>query len=309
MRRRKKRKWKKEPVYQELSAAGEEIPEQFLPAELLEMMGIYKGSRQPEELLAEQKELHAVILHENIVGFEELIHKTEIKEVYRLVNQTLFLSIPVIDKKNGIIDSFRDAGAVALFTGQVQDGLDAAISICEEITKFDDWERYQNFAVGLSYGTVMAGIVGYGKRLSVLTLSTYMRLGEFLQKAAPGYYARILAAGSYAEKIGGFEKHYNHRLLGLFYIRETNSTEKVFDIFDGDRTSIRNSKRKTKMLFEKGVGLFIAREFAQARGYFIEVLKADRNDKAAREYVFLCDKYSSMPPEQAALADVCLACL
>lgn len=305
----KKQKGKKEPAYQELSGTGEDILEQFLPVELLGMMGIPNGSRQSAELLAEQKELQAVILHENIVGFEELIHNMEIKEVYRLINQTLSLSIPTIHGNNGMIDSFRDAGVVALFTGQIQDGLNAAISICEEIIKFQDWERYQNFAVGLSHGTVMAGVVGYGRKLSVLTLSTYMGLGEFLQKTAPKYYARILAAGSYVEKIRGFEKNYNHRLLGMFYIRDTDSLEKIFDIFDGDRTTIRNKKRKTKMLFEKGVSLFIAREFAQARSYFIEVLKADRNDRAAREYVFLCDKYSNMPPEQVAMADVCIECL
>lgn len=309
MRIRKKPKWKKQTECQELSATGEEIYEKFLPSELLGMMGIQDDSRQSADLLEEQKELQAVILNENIVGFEELIHSTEIKEVFRLINQTLAFSIPIIHDNHGMIDIFQDAGVVALFTGDVEDGLNAAISICEEMIKLENWEKYQNFAVGLSCGTVMAGVVGYGRKLSVLTLSTYMGLGQFLQKMAPRYYARILAAGSYVEKVKDFEKNYNQRLLGLIYIRDTDSMEKVFDIFDGDRTGIRNKKRKTKMIFEKGVSLFIAKEFAQARSYFIEVLKADRNDRAAREYVYLCDKYSNMTFEQKRAAEIFLACL
>ena len=85
--------------------------------------------------------------------------------------------------------------------------------------------------------------------------------------------------------------------------------ERIFDIFDGDTTDIRNRKRKTRMLFEKGVRLFMAREFAEARSYFIEVLKADRDDKAAREYVFLCDKYYSLPPDRVEEATIYIECL
>lgn len=304
MRKRKRQKQMEEVTHQETPAAKENLFLQFLPVELLTMMGIEEGLQKPIEALTEQKELQAVILNVNIVGFKELIYNTEIKEVYRLINRTLSYSIPVIYGNNGMVDSFKDAGAVALFTGKMEEALDAAILICENIIKSGEWEDYQNFAVGLSYGTVMAGIVGYGRKLSVLTLSTYTGMGEFLQKTAPKYYARILAAECYVKEIAGFEKNYNYRLLGLFYIRDIGRAEKVFDIFDGDRTDIRNKKRKTKMLFEKGVSLFMEREFAQARGYFIEVLKADCSDKAAREYVYYCDRYSSMPEEKASAADV-----
>ena len=309
MRKRKRQKLEEEMAYQEMSAVRENFFEQFLPIELLTMMGIEGGFKKSIEPLTEQKELQAVILNANIVGFKELIHNTEIKEVYRLINQTLSYSIPAIYGNNGMIDSFKDAGVVALFTGQVEDGLDAAILICEKIIQSGERETCQNFTVGLCYGTVMAGVVGYGRKLSVLTLSTYTGMGKFLQKVALKYYARILAAECYVKKIEDFEKNYNYRLLGVFYIRDIDRVEKVFDIFDGDRTDVRNRKRKTKMLFEKGVSLFMEREFAQARGYFIEVLKADRNDKAAREYVFLCDKYGSMPEEKMSEADVFIECL
>jgi hypothetical protein len=43
-------------------------------------------------------------------------------------------------------------------------------------------------------------------------------------------------------------------------------------------------------MFEKGVELFAERKYDQARLHFVEVLKADRQDLAAKEYVYLCDK-------------------
>ncbi len=297
---RKQELLEKTGLWQETAAALESTFQRFLPAELLEMMGIQDSLAQPSDILEGQKELQAVILNGNIAGFQELIHDMETREVYRLVNQSLAFSIPVVFEKNGMISRFQDAGIEALFTNRMEEGLDAAISICEEMIKLGEWEKYKNFTIGLCYGRVSLGVVGYGTKLSVLTLSTYTGLGSFLQKSAPKYYARILAAGSYLEKVEGFEKNYNHRFLGLFYIRDIDSAEKIFDVFDGDEAGVRNRKRKTRMLFERGAGLFIDRQFAEARGYFIEVLKADRDDRAAREYVFLCDRYGGMSTEQAA---------
>ena len=310
---KRRKKWQREQeiliesgFHQEAAAALDNAIYRFLPAELLEMMGIQDTSVQMADILTGQKELQAVVLNGNIAGFQELIHNMETKEVYRLVNQSLALSLPILFEKNGMVDRFQNAGAEALFTGGMEDGLEAAITICEEVVKLGDWKNYQSFAVGLCYGRVSVGVVGYGKKLSVLTLSTYTGLAEFLQKKAPEYYARILAAGSYLEKVEGFKKKYNYRFLGFFYIRDTGNMEKVFDVFDGDEAGVRNRKRKTRMLFEKGVRLFIERQFTESRGYFIEVLKADRNDKAAREYVFLCDKYGNMPSAKMAEIQICI---
>ena len=189
----------------------------------------------------------------------------------------------------------------------MEDGLDAAIGICQEIMDPGEREHNQNFAISLCYGFVMAGVVGHGKRLSVLTLSSCTGLGELLCELAPRYYARILAAGSYVSQIRDFHKRYNCRLLGNFYIRDRQCVEKVYDIYDGDEAAVRNKKRKTKLLFEKGVSLFLDRRFGEARSFFIEVLKADRADRAAREYIFLCDRYGARASREITPAEICLA--
>ncbi len=308
MRIRQRRKQKPEEGQAGLSANTAapypQIYEQFLPVELLAMMGMDDAASEAAGNAPGQKELTAVILNGNIVGFQELIDDMQMPEVYRFINQTLAFSIPAVYENNGFVESFRDAGVSALFTGDMEDGLQAAIMICEEVVKGADGNRYRNYAIGLCRGSVMAGVVGNGRKRCVLTLSAHMELSAFLQRTAPKYYTRILATAGYTEGVNGFDKKYNHRLLGYFYIRDMGCAEKVFDIFDGDETAVRNRKRKTKMLFEKGVGLFVRREFAQARGYFIEVLKADREDRAAREYVFLCDRYRGLPAREAAGADI-----
>lgn len=277
---------------------SEDVFSRFLPEELLGMIGIDDVSVPPADILAGQEEVQAVILHGNIAEFQELIHVMGTKEVYALINRVLSHTVPAVYGNGGMVDSYQDAGIRALFTGQMESGLNAAVLICERMLQVEDDRGGRDFSVGLCFGKVSIGVVGYGRKLSVLTLSTYTGFGEFLQRMGPKYYAKILAAGSYVDHIRGFEKNYNYRLLGIFFVRDTGSEEKIYDIFDGDEAGTRNRKRKTKMLFEKGVALFLGREFEEARIYFIEVLKADHSDRAAREYVYLCDTYGGMEGDE-----------
>lgn len=278
-----------ETAYQE-KAEERDLERRFLPMELLEMLGTQGTSLTYQDILMRQKEIWTVIFHADMTGFSEFVRDMQISEVYLFINETLSYSIPRINDNGGIIDTIHGAGVVALFADSMGGGLDAAIAVCEVV-------KDRRYSIGLCYGPVIVGVVGSGSRLAVQTLSAYTGLGCFLQQLGPKYYARILAVGSYTSRVEGFERKYNYRLLGYIYIKNAKSAEKIYDIFDGDEAAVRNRKRRTKMLFEKGVTFFTKREFAEARTYFIEVLKADRDDRAAREYVFLCDKYSDMAEE------------
>ena len=72
----------------------------------------------------------------------------------------------------------------------------------------------------------------------------------------------------------------------------------LFRSYDGDSEEEFYYKDLTKELFEKGVGLFVARKFYEARLVFVEVLKQHRKDKAAKEYLYRCDRYYKMADEE-----------
>lgn len=50
-------------------------------------------------------------------------------------------------------------------------------------------------------------------------------------------------------------------------------------------------KKQIKEVFEKGIEYYLSKDFYNARRCFIEVLKEYQNDKAAKEYLILCDEY------------------
>ena len=276
-----------------LMGTDEGVWDKFLPRKLLDILGIGQKEVLPEKFLEEQVELRAGIMNIDLAGFQANIHRIDVKEVYRLINQVLACCIPFINKSEGSITNFQNAGVTALFTEDAEKGLNTAVSICEEMRKLPEKDKkYGQLAIGICYGNVMIGMVGHDERLSVLTLSSYTGLGRFLQKKAPKYNARILVSGSYLEQIPDFQKKYNCRFLGYIRMKNNNTVEKIYDVFDGDDTSVRNQKRKTKRVFEEGIKLFLEESYREARLRFIEVLKTDRHDRAAMEYVLLCDQYA-----------------
>jgi TolA-binding protein len=50
-------------------------------------------------------------------------------------------------------------------------------------------------------------------------------------------------------------------------------------------------KEKTKALFEQAVMLYQVGRFYDAREAFVQVIKVNRQDKAAKLYFYLCDEY------------------
>jgi len=246
------------------------------------------------KMLNSQKSIPAAVLYANLTDFSDVVLSLEAKDIFRYINTILSKLLPIIEQNGGEADSFSDAGVTALFSHDYRSALVSAISMCQEINVISDPDfDFSQFAVGVCHGSVMIGVVGDGKSYSTLTISEYTGLAKYLQSITSKYYSKILITASYAELIDDFSKRFSSRLIGYAYLTKLKKLEKLYDVYDGDTLEVRNKKRKTKLMFEKGVGLFAEQKYDDARLHFVEVLKADRQDLAAKEYVYLCDKCSS----------------
>ncbi len=272
------------------------ILKHMVPNELFEVLQVKDIS---EISFEKQEYVKAVKMYVNSNEFSGIVHSMEAKEIFVFINQFLNRIIPKIYEGGGIIEEFQETGVSVLFLKEYEKAVVVAISICEILNELGQKQpKYHNFSIGLCYENAIVGVVGHQKRLSLLTLlAEASGFSGWLQSMAEKYYAKILATDSYVELIEGFQRKFNVRFLGYVFIKDTNSMKKIYDIFDGDEKSVRNRKRQTKMAFEKGVNLFTEQQYQEARQYFIEVLKTDRFDKAAREYVYRCELYQKETTE------------
>lgn len=263
----------------------------FVPARVF---GLLEKSSVVDVQLEDQTSVEATVLNCTVGAFDSIARSLRSKEMFRLINQVLAKLVPVIDRTGGLVDRFDRAGLLAIYTDRPEKALDAAVRLCQRLREAELAETKGaplDFHVTLSAGPAMIGIVGADQRLEAMTISEHTSFTGFLRPLAASYGAAVLMTGSAAALIPDFAARYHARTVGFVQMRTLNRLERLFDVYDGDGETVRRLKDETKKTFEKGVALFCSHEYYDARLAFIEVLKRNREDKAAKNYLYLCDTY------------------
>lgn len=253
--------------------------------------------RVTDMVINDQVERELSILSFDIEEFDSLTRPMTTEDMFRFVNNIHRHAIPIVEEHGGVIESFAKSGFLALYSESVTSTLDTAVSLCQEMNKMNrfGWfgvDRKIVFGIGITYGSVLLGIVGHESRMAAMSISQQTENAEFLRKMAARYGARILITGTSANHIPGFEEQYHHRFLGLMKNEYSGSVEKIFDVYDGDGEEDMRAKDKTREIFERGVTLFYAMNYQEARNEFVEVLRNNRRDIAAKEYLYLCNEHT-----------------
>ena len=264
----------------------------FVPSKLF---GILHRSSVVDVKLGDQVNTEIAIVSMQIDNFDGLSRKLSAVQLFAFINQVLSQCIPPVMGNGGVIEHFEKAGMQAFYTESVSEALTASVTVRQKIAAASQsgyWEGTDvvNMTIGITYGPVMVGVVGQEQRMENITISEQTVVAEYLQKIGSKYLAGILVTGSAAKEAAGFEENYHSRFLGFLRVEALDKTERLYDVFDGDPEEIRSQKMATKRIFEKGVRLYAAGFYSEARRAFIEVLKQFRKDRAAREYLYLCSQ-------------------
>ena len=263
----------------------------FVPVEIFEIL---QKTDISQIRLGDYRETCLNMLSMGIDEFDKITERLESKKLFAFINRVYQETVPFIQKKDGVVGEYYKGGLLAFYQKSCQDVLDSAIVICQHFHRggFQNEENLEpRLGFGISHGPVMLGIVGDRDRLSASMLSEAITAAEHLKLVAWKYRSHILVTGTAAKEIPEFESRYKSRLIGLFRLKTSGRTEEIYDVYDGDRAEEREQKDLTREKFEEGVRKFLAGSFYEARLCFIEVLKLYRGDYAAREYLYLCNRY------------------
>lgn len=279
---------KKMDAFKDQIGQNASIFERFFPKDLPALLGIRKAE---EITMSLQRSFIASVMSIQVLDYDHAIHTMASDKLFMAINKMFSRLIPVVVQSGGIIDRFDKAGMTGLYAVDNEQALTAAVSLCEQVDDLHESQDYGEFAVGLDHGEVIIGVVGHEQRISQITMSDSVNVSEFLQKKAGKYGARILVTEAFADSVPGFVQNYNSRMLGYFYDSTQDRAVKVYDVYDGDTAERKLSKRRTRMIFEQGTEFYIQGNYEEARLHFVEVLKADRHDLAAKEYLYMCDTF------------------
>ncbi len=219
---------------------------------------------------------------------------------FELINQLLGIMGQVIRSNDGFVSQSFGANLIAVFPRNASDALKSAVEIEKEILKLNIVRSEQGkgtieIGIGIHKGSIMMGIVGESERMEASVVSYVVNQANELENLARKLGASILVSKNVIRDMDD-SQHYKNRFVGKFNVGEVLE---VYDVFDGEEAYIKSVKEDTKELFHEGVSLYLTCKFNNARRNFVEVIKQNRDDIAAKLYFFECDKlYEKYPSNE-----------
>lgn len=263
------------------------VPQQFFK---------YLGKKGITDIhLGDQVQQNMAVMVANIRSFHQLSKQLTPKQNFDFMNSFLKRFSPFVRKEEGLVSKYLGAGFMALFPARSEDALRAAVAIRRELVSYNESLQSSGYApvdmgMAIHKGPLMLGIVGEEQRMEGNVISDDVNTTATLERMSDTMGASILVTRTFFEQLRSPER-FRHRQLGRVRIEGKDEPLELIDVYEGDSDAVRALKDRTKGMFERGIALCQEGRFFDARETFIEVIKVNRFDKAAKLYFYLCDEY------------------
>lgn len=268
--------------YMEKVMAIQKKYEPFVPGDLITLM----GKADIREVKAGDKvSCDAALLLVELDSFEELKAEQHAGLLFESINQALGVMIPCVREFGGQIVQFERGGLLALFPGEAQAAADTLLSIVNRL-RFHEELRCHG---ALDYRKVTLEIMGSRERMDFTICTEDWQDLFSLVKMARYYELGIIATKPMVSRLDCREDHTGVRFLGEVWKTNEGTSLQIFELLEKGEEGSYVLKRQTRELFEKGVDRFLQGLFDESRECFVEILKINHRDTAARRYFDLCD--------------------
>jgi two-component system sensor histidine kinase ChiS len=261
----------------------------FVPKQFLDFLG--KDSILDVKL-GDQVQKEMSVLFTDIRDFTSLSEELTPKENFDFLNEYLSCMEPVISRNHGFIDKYIGDSIMALFVGNVENAIDAAIEMRSALSDYNLQRKLENKSpvnsgIGIHTGNLMLGVVGGHGRMDGTVVSDAVNLASRVEGLTKMYGTSIIISQDTLIKLQD-PTRYNYRFLDVVKVKGKKEAVYIFEVLDGEPEDIKRVKIETKIDFGKAIQLYKNKEFDAAMHLFKKVLKANPNDRAASLYVIRC---------------------
>lgn len=263
--------------------------ERFVPRQFLQLLN--KESIVDVQLGdAIQQEMS--ILFADIRNFTTLSEQMSIEDNFKFINAYLSRMEPAIIQNQGFIDKYIGDAIMALFSGDADNAVKAAIDMLKTLAKYNQKRKMSELTpiqigVGINTGSLMLGTVGSPNRMDGSVISDAVNLASRLEGLTKYYGASLLISHHTFLRLEHPLK-YEFRILDRVQVKGKSEMVSVFEIFDADSPEIKQAKQITKSRFEEAIFLYTRQSFSQAKQLFQECLDVNPQDKVFQIYLERC---------------------
>ena len=262
----------------------------FVPKDFLSILG--KESILDVEL-GDQAQSNMAILFADVRSFTSLSERMSPGENFAFLNSYLDRVGPVIRGNGGFIDKYVGDGIMALFPNRPGEAIDAAIDLQNTLQVYNHDREKSGYSaidvgVGIHYGNLMLGTIGYEARMEGTVISDAVNLASRIEGLTRIFDAAIIVSKDCIEDSNSSPPH---RPLGTVQVKgKTRPVDIVEIILPGTRRATRmdNSER-----FARALRAFRQADFSTAEQIWSDILEIDSDDAAASFYLGRCRDQAS----------------
>lgn len=263
------------------------VTQRFVPNELLQLLGHdhIRGLK-----LGDQVERHMSVMFCDIRSFTSISEQMDPASNFSFINDLLSVIGPVIRSHRGFVDKYLGDAVMAVFPGEADDAVRAAVKIHRAIEEFNGSHTQRlgfevRAGVGVHTGTVMLGIVGEPQRWNGTVISDTVNVAARLESLSKNVGARVLVSEATLRHTTG---RYHTRPLGPVAVRGKQQAVAIAELLDAEGAAVQTRRTATRGLFDAGIAALAAGEIDNARQAFHAVLAADPDDRAVSYLLARC---------------------
>ena len=269
----------------------------FVPKKLLQL---FDKENITEVKTADCKNLEMTVLFSDIRSYTTISESLTPRGVFDLLNNYFYITNPIIEKNEGIIDKYIGDAIMALFSRAPDDALKSAIEIKKSLRKFNEIRRQKNevpviTGIGIHYGEVELGTVGDNSRLQATVIGDAVNLAARLESATKLYGIDLLISDTIYSKLHNPED-FNLRMIDTVRVKGKETPIILYEVYDIDEPEIIDCKKKIKDLFASALDLYKKGDFKNAMEFFKQCLEICPKDTVSPTYIKRCTTLLRIPP-------------
>jgi class 3 adenylate cyclase/FixJ family two-component response regulator len=258
----------------------------FVPNEFLALLG-YDNLADIRLGDAIQQEMS--VLFCDIRNFTGLSENMKPVESFEFINEYLSYMEPVILNYNGFIDKYIGDAIMALFGGQADDAVNAAIAMLVNLEQYNKLRADANslplkIGIGINTGVLILGTVGGEKRMDGTVIGDAVNLSSRTESLTKSYNVPLLITHHTYQALLKPEK-FAIRMIDQVTVKGKTELVTVYEVFDADREPVRNAKLETLDLYNQALTAYNSQNISESLKLFSQCLEKNPEDSVSQIYL------------------------
>jgi predicted ATPase/class 3 adenylate cyclase len=274
-----------------------EAQARFIPSEFLRSL---KRASIVDVTLGDSIRQEMSILFSDVRGFTSLVESMPAHEHIGFINSYLGHMEPAIIRSGGFVDSYLGDGILALFEGDPDNALHAAVSMSHELVRFNQSRGRVGRApvemgVGISTGPLTLGTIGGPGRIKCGVVGDPVNLASRIEALTKRFGSFLLISHETRDRLAAPDA-FELRRVDHVRVQGKRVPIVLYEVLDAEPPARRDAKQRTRARFEEALLSYMDGRFDESERLFQACLASAPEDGAARHFVERCREHRTRPP-------------